>query len=121
MNENGFDMVTGQLGFDDNAGGFQASRTDPNHPWASYMAESVFRTTGEKTVKLPNSGGSICNFIFQDTLGLPLCWIPYSYVGCSRHAPNEHILKSVMREGNAIMAGVYWDIGDPMTPVPARG
>jgi hypothetical protein len=41
-------------------------------------------------------------------------------VGCSQHAPNEHILKSVTREGIAIMAGVYWDIGDPTTPVPER-
>jgi len=49
-----------------------------------------------------------------------LCWIPHSYVGCSQHAPNEHILKSVTREGIAIMAGVYWDIGDPTTPVPER-
>ena len=104
----------------ENAGGFKASRTDPDHPWPIYIANSVTRTTGEKTVKLPNSGGSICNYIFQDTLGLPLCWIPHSYVGCSQHAPNEHILKSVTREGIAIMAGVYWDIGDPTTPVPER-
>ena len=121
MNENGFGMVTVQPDSDDNAGGFQASRTDLDHPWASYIAESVSRTTGEKTVKLPNSGGSICNFIFQDTLGLLLCWITHSYVGCSRLAPNEHILKSVIREGIAIMADVYWDIIDPVTLVPAGG
>jgi hypothetical protein len=68
---------------------------------------------------MPNSGGSICNYIFQDTLGLPLCWIPHSYVGCSQHAPNEHILKSVTREAMAIMAGVYWDLGDSESPPPA--
>ena len=58
-----------------NAGGFKASRTDPDHPWPSYVAKSVTRTTGEETMKPRNSGGSICNYIFQDTLGLPLCWI----------------------------------------------
>ncbi|MBG06049.1 MAG: hypothetical protein CMM59_18475 [Rhodospirillaceae bacterium] len=121
LNENGFDMVTVQDAPEANAGGFKASRSDPDHPWPSYVAESVTRTTGEKTVKLPNSGGSICNYIFQDTLGLPLCWIPHSYVGCSQHAPNEHILKSVTREGIAIMAGVYWDMGDPATPMPKPG
>ena len=121
LNENGFDMVTVQDAPEANAGGFKASRTDPDHPWPSYVAKSVTRTTGEKTVKLPNSGGSICNYIFQDTLGLPLCWIPHSYVGCSQHAPNEHILKSVMREGIAIMAGVYWDMRDRATPMPKPG
>ena len=73
LNENGFDMVTVQDAPEANAGGFKASRTDPDHPWPSYVAESVTRTIGEKTVKLLNSGGSICNYIFQDTLGLPLC------------------------------------------------
>ena len=76
LNENGFDMVTVQDAPEANAGGFKASRTNPDHPWPSYVAESVTRTIGEKTVKLLNSGGSICNYIFQDTLGLPLCWIP---------------------------------------------
>ena len=120
LDENGFHIIKVMDAPAENAGGFKASRTDPDHPWPSYIANSVTRTTGEKTVKLPNSGGSICNYIFQDTLGLPLCWIPHSYIGCSQHAPNEHILKSVTREGIAIMAGVYWDIGDPTTPVPER-
>jgi hypothetical protein len=65
---------------------------------------------------LPNSGGSICNYIFQDYLGLPTIWIPHSYTGCSQHAPNEHILAPVTREALAITAGVYWDLGEPGTP-----
>ena len=89
---------------------------DPDHRWPSYIAASVTRTTGDQIVELPNSGGSICNYIFQDMLGLPLFWITHSYVGCSQHAPHELILKRVAREGIALMAGVYWDIGDPATP-----
>ncbi len=121
LDANGFEIVKVMPPPEGNVGFFKASRTDPDHPWPSYIAKAVSRTTGEKTIKLPNSGGSICNYIFQDTLGLPLCWIPHSYVGCSQHAPNEHILKSVTREGIAIMAGVYWDLGDPETPPPGRG
>ena len=30
--------------------------------------------------------------------------------------PHELILKRVTREGIALKAGVYWDIGDPATP-----
>ena len=37
-------------------------------------------------------GGSICNDIFTDILGMPTIWIPHSYASCSQHAPDEHIL-----------------------------
>ena len=94
-----------------NAAGFKPARTDPEHPWARWVAESIERTTGSKTIVLPNSGGSICNYIFQDHLGLPTIWIPHSYSGCCQHAPNEHILGSVTREAMAITAALYWDLG----------
>ena len=74
------------------------------------------RTTGKKTAVIPSLGGSICNDLFNVTLGLPSIWIPHSYSACSQHAPNEHILLSAAREALTIMAGVYWDLGEPGTP-----
>jgi acetylornithine deacetylase/succinyl-diaminopimelate desuccinylase-like protein len=112
----GFDKVEVRPPPASNAADFKAARTDPDHPWARWVAEAIQRTTGHKTVVLPNSGGSICNYIFQDYLGLPTIWIPHSYTGCSQHAPNEHILAPVTREALAITAGVYWDLGEPGTP-----
>lgn len=35
---------------------------------------------------------------------------------CSQHAPNEHLLASVAREALGIMAGLFWDLGEPGTP-----
>ena len=61
---------------------------------------------------LPNLGGSLPNEVFADILGLPTVWIPHSYAACSQHAPNEHLLAPVAREALAIMAGVYWDLGE---------
>jgi acetylornithine deacetylase/succinyl-diaminopimelate desuccinylase-like protein len=95
-----------------NAAGFKAARTDPDHPWARWVAASIERTTGAPPAVLPNSGGSICNYIFQDYLGVPTIWIPHSYAGCCQHAPDEHVLMSVLREGLAITTGVYWDLGE---------
>ena len=69
-------------------------------------------------VVLPNSGGSICNDVFRDVLGVPTVWIPLSYAGCCQHAPDEHILWPLMRQGMEIIAGLYWDLGDPATGVP---
>ena len=115
LDQQGFNMVKIGQPPAENSGRFHAARTDPDHPWAIWMQETVGRMTGEKTLVLPNSGGSICNDVFQDVLGLPFVWMPLSYTGCSQHAPNEHILWSLTREGIGLVTGVYWDLGDPST------
>jgi acetylornithine deacetylase/succinyl-diaminopimelate desuccinylase-like protein len=99
-----------------NTGHFNASRTDPDDPWVRWVAAAIERTSGQKTAVIPQLGGSICNEIFTDTLGLASLWIPHSYAACSQHAPNEHILLSEARDAIAIMAGVYWDLGEGNTP-----
>jgi hypothetical protein len=53
------------------------------------------------------------NDAFSELLGLPTIWVPHSYPGCSQHAANEHLLASVAREGLQIMAGLFWDLGEP--------
>jgi acetylornithine deacetylase/succinyl-diaminopimelate desuccinylase-like protein len=91
---------------------FHATRLDPESPWVKWTAASIERTTGKKPAILPNLGGSLPNEVFADILGLPTVWIPHSYAACSQHAPNEHLLAPVAREALAIMAGVYWDLGE---------
>ncbi len=68
-------------------------------------------TAGRAPAILPNLGGSLPNDCFADVLGLPTVWVPHSYPACSQHAPNEHLLGSVAREGLAIMTGIFWDLG----------
>ena len=63
----------------DNAAGFSASRTDLDDPWAARVLRSIERTTGRKPAIIPQMGGSICNDVFTDILGLPSIWIPHSY------------------------------------------
>jgi acetylornithine deacetylase/succinyl-diaminopimelate desuccinylase-like protein len=96
-----------------------ATRLDPAHPWAAWAAQSVQRTTGVKPAILPNVGGSLPNQCFAEVLGLPTVWVPHSYGGCSQHAPDEHVLAPILREGMQIMTGIYWDLGEP--GIPARG
>ena len=88
-----------------------ATRLDPAHPWVARVAQSLARTTGHPPAILPNLGGSLPNDCFADVLGLPTVWVPHSYPACSQHAPDEHLLASVAREGLAIMTGVFYDIG----------
>ncbi|MEO8135842.1 MAG: M20 family metallopeptidase, partial [Betaproteobacteria bacterium] len=97
-----------------------ATRLSPDHPWVKWAVDSITRTTGKPVVVLPNLGGTLPNDVFADTLGLPTVWIPHSYPGCNQHAPNEHLLAHVAREGLEIMTGLFWDLGEPGAALPAR-
>ncbi|HLX29145.1 MAG TPA: M20 family metallopeptidase [Casimicrobiaceae bacterium] len=94
----------------------RATRLDPDNAFVRYVAASIEHTTGMRPAILPNIGGSLPNDCFAEVLGLPTVWIPHSYPGCSQHAPNEHMLASVAREGLAIMTGLFYDLGDERSP-----
>jgi hypothetical protein len=93
----------------------RATRLDPEDPWVVRVAASIERTTGAPPAILPNLGGSLPNDCFAEVLGMPTVWIPHSYPACSQHAPNEHMLASVAREGMAIMTGLFCDLGEHAT------
>jgi acetylornithine deacetylase/succinyl-diaminopimelate desuccinylase-like protein len=113
LDRHGFRKVDVRRG----AGGFfQASRLDPADPWVTWATHSIERTTGDPPTILPNLGGSLPNDIFVGVLGLKTIWVPHSYAGCSQHAPNEHLLAPIVREGLGLMAGLFWDLGEPGTP-----
>lgn len=95
-----------------NDGRFAATRTEPDHPWAKFVHASLQRSSNAKPAIVPSMGGSICNDIFTDDLGLPAIWLPHSYAACSQHWPDEHILMSLSRNALELMAGLYWDIGE---------
>jgi acetylornithine deacetylase/succinyl-diaminopimelate desuccinylase-like protein len=106
LDDHGYPMVSVRLGT-----AFPASRTDPDHPWAQWGAESLRRMVGDKLAVLPNIGGSLPNYIFTDILGMPTLWVPHSYPGCNQHAPDEHILESNAREGLAMALALFSDLG----------
>jgi hypothetical protein len=110
LDRHGFTQVEVRRG---RGGFFQASRLDPGDPWVGFVARSIEHTTGRTPTILPSFGGSLPNDSFTDVLGLRTIWIPHSYAGCSQHAPDEHLLAPIAREGLGIMAGLFWDLGEP--------
>ncbi len=116
LDEHGFEAIEILPPPPENAGDFDASATPPDNPWAAWASDSLAKTTGKPTAVVPSLGGSICNDLFNVTLGLPTIWVPHSYSACSQHAPNEHILLPQFREALGIMAGIYWDLGEAGTP-----
>ncbi len=97
-----------------------ATRLDPDNPWVRFALASIARSTGLAPVLLPNLGGSLPNDVFADLLGLPTVWVPHSYPGCSQHAPDEHLLLPVARQALALMAGLFWDLGEAAATLPRR-
>ncbi|WP_419905845.1 M20 family metallopeptidase [Kiloniella sp.] len=109
LDKGGFDNVTIKPAEDVC---FKATRLNPDHPWVQFTAESISKTSGKTPHILPNLAGSLPNDTFSDILELPTVWVPHSYGGCSQHAPDEHILKSISRDGLRNMAGLFWDIAE---------
>lgn len=118
--KSGLDMVQVTLSSDD--GIFLATRLDPSDPWARWAQASIARTTQKSPAILPNFAGSLPNDIFANVLDLPTLWVPHAYPGCRQHAANEHLPIGLAREALEIMAGLYWDLGEPDTlPSVRRG
>lgn len=88
-----------------------ATRLDPDDPWARRAVDSITSTLGAAPDVVPNLGGSLPNDVFVETLGMPTVWVPHSYPACAQHAPNEHLLAPLAREGLRMMTGLFWDIG----------
>ena len=106
LDRHGFSMVDVAI-----ERGTPATRVPLDNPWVQWAKASLSLTTGRAPVLLPNLGGTVPNHVFAEILGMPTLWIPHSYPGCSQHAPNEHVLAPVIREGLRIMAGLFWDLG----------
>ena len=92
--------------------GGNATRMPTGDKWVGWAMRSLQRSTGKKPALLPNFGGTLPNDVFVEELGLPTLWIPHSYPGCNQHAPDEHNLLPVLREGVEMMTGLFWDLAD---------
>lgn len=100
--------------------GSPATRLDPQSPLVTWALESLAASSGKKPALLPNLGGSLPNEVFSDILGLPTLWVPHSYPACGQHGVNEHMLKSIAREGLLIMTRLFWQLGEEGKALLAR-
>ncbi|RZQ62753.1 M20 family metallopeptidase [Amycolatopsis suaedae] len=86
---------------------FPASRTEIDGPWPRWAHGVLEEATGEPVAVLPNIGGSLPNSVFTDLLGIPTLWLPHSYPGCLQHAPDEHLLAPIAREGLVLATALF--------------
>ncbi|MBE1500813.1 acetylornithine deacetylase/succinyl-diaminopimelate desuccinylase-like protein [Amycolatopsis lexingtonensis] len=98
---------------------FLASRTPVDNPWVSWAKSTLDAVAGKPVALLPNFGGGLPNHVFTDVLGLATLWLPHSYPGCLQHAPDEHLLAPVAREG-LVLATALFDAFSSAPPTPRR-
>ncbi|MCP4723338.1 MAG: M20 peptidase family dipeptidase, partial [Desulfobacteraceae bacterium] len=95
-----------------------ATRMDPDNPWVTFATSSFEATlpkidgSEKKVAFLPNLGGTLPNDVFSKVIGMPTIWVPHSYGGCNQHAPNEHFLGKIAKQGLMLMTGLFWDVAE---------
>ncbi|MET9259557.1 M20 family metallopeptidase [Amycolatopsis sp. NPDC004079] len=91
--------------------GFRPSRTLVDDPWVGWAKGVLAEVAGRRVAVLPSFGGGLPNHVFTNVLGISTLWLPHSYPGCLQHAPDEHLLKPIAREGIVLAAALFHSLG----------
>ncbi|GAA3798862.1 M20 family metallopeptidase [Streptomyces phyllanthi] len=99
-------------------GRFPAARTPLDDPWVDWARAALEQVAERPVTVLPNIGGSLPHSVFTEVLGLPALWLPHSYPGCLQHAPDEHLLAPIAREGLVLATALFHALGNPTAELP---
>jgi acetylornithine deacetylase/succinyl-diaminopimelate desuccinylase-like protein len=72
-------------------GGMDPSKTPLDSPYAEPLRQAITTAQGEEPLTVPAMGGSLPNYVFTKTLGLPTFVVPYANADEANHAPNENM------------------------------
>lgn len=72
-------------------GGMDPSKTPLDSPFAKPIWNAIIEAQGEEPQIVPAMGGSLPNYVFTKTLGLPTFLVPYANSDEDNHAPNENM------------------------------
>jgi acetylornithine deacetylase/succinyl-diaminopimelate desuccinylase-like protein len=72
-------------------GSMDPSKTPLDSPWAEPIRRGIVAAQGEEPLLVPALGGSLPDYVFTKTLGLPAFGVPYANADESNHAPNENL------------------------------
>lgn len=72
-------------------GGMDPSKTPLDSPYAEPLRRAITAAQGEEPLIVPAMGGSLPNYVFTKTLGLPTFVVPYANADEANHAPNENL------------------------------
>ncbi|MFN6979870.1 MAG: M20/M25/M40 family metallo-hydrolase, partial [Gemmobacter sp.] len=80
-------------------GGMLPSRTPLDSPYAAPVIEAIRLARGEEPYLYPSVGGSLPDYVWTKTLGLPAFVTPYANADEANHAPNENLDLDLFHKG----------------------
>jgi acetylornithine deacetylase/succinyl-diaminopimelate desuccinylase-like protein len=72
-------------------GSMDPSKTPLESPYAEPIRRGIAAAQLEEPLLVPTLGGSLPNYVFTGTLGIPAFNIPYANADQANHAPNENL------------------------------
>lgn len=72
-------------------GAMDPSKTPLDSPYTELLRQAVTTAQGEEPLLVPAMGGSLPNYVFTKTLGIPAFGVPYANADEANHAPNENL------------------------------
>lgn len=72
-------------------GSMDPSKTPLDSPFARPIIAGVTDAQGQEPLTVPALGGSLPDYVFTKTLGIPSFTVPYANADESNHAPNENL------------------------------
>src|SRR5262249_33587257 len=85
-------------------GAREASKTPLDSPYAEALRLALAAAQGEEPLLVPALGGSLPEYVFTKSLGIPAFTVPYANADEANHAPNENL--EVVRFFAGIKTGV---------------
>lgn len=80
-------------------GHMRPSRTALDHPAVAAVAAALGRAHGRHALVQPALGGSLPDYVFTQTLGLPSLIVPYANADERNHAPDENLRVDLFLSG----------------------
>ncbi|MFL5695678.1 MAG: M20/M25/M40 family metallo-hydrolase [Ktedonobacteraceae bacterium] len=72
-------------------GAMDPSKTPLDSPYTEPLRQAISAAQGQPPLLVPAMGGSLPNYVFTKTLGIPAFLVPYANADQANHAPNENM------------------------------
>jgi acetylornithine deacetylase/succinyl-diaminopimelate desuccinylase-like protein len=92
-------------------GGEAPARTDPDDPFVQLVVDAAQGAYGVPMKVVPMVGGSGPNFVFQETLKVPIVTSGVGHPGAQVHAPNENVRLDLYLKGAKHIARILQEFG----------
>ncbi|HUO85471.1 MAG TPA: M20/M25/M40 family metallo-hydrolase, partial [Thermoanaerobaculia bacterium] len=92
--------------------GYPALRTPMDLPISRAVIGAIEEARGEEVVRIPNLGGSLPLYLFDEILGAPLIVTPMVNHDNNQHAPNENLRIANLWEGIEMYATLMVRLGE---------